>query len=127
MRRTTEYSVFSAFYVVFDENEEETYLWNRKNLLSRKITAGDIYRLIKGDKKLSSIPYQEAVLRLPVSIRAPHGLKWREVLKIKAGRVSDDIDDISGEHAPSSTSGGGSYQVKEFIGWTVYPAAGTKL
>jgi len=127
LRRNVGYSVFSAFYVVFDENEEEYYLWNRKNLITRKITAGDIAKLIARNKKLSSLSYADAIKYLPVSIQAPKGVLWPDILKLKAGRIAEDIEDIDGEHAPSSTSGGGSYQVKEFVGWTVYPAAGTAL
>lgn len=113
--------------MVFNEEDEEYYLWSRRNLLTRKVTLSDLMKLMKKDKRLARLTPDQAILRLPVSVRAPAGLSWSAVLKAKVRVLTDQMDSIGDEANPTSQSPGGTYEVKEFIGWTVYPVAGSRL
>lgn len=125
-RKGTLYAVFYGWYVVFNEEDEEYYLWSRRDALTRDITVSDLMKAVRRDKRLRHMPYQKAILHLPISVRAPRGMTWAEVLKAKAGRIAEQIESIEDDPHPTSQSPGGYYKVKEFVGWSVYPVVGSQ-
>ena len=114
----TLYNVFAAWFIVYNDEEDEYYLWNRKRAYRRKVVMRDIQKYLPiGGKTIFDLTDSEiAFYAAQVSKQKTQGVSWKRVLESKAGIVRDQI-----EHIEELETYRGGLQVKAFVGWSAYP------
>ncbi len=116
------YSVFDAWYIVQDTDEDEevtTYLWSQRRLITRRPTMQDYLKAAaQAGLDYKSMTPGELEMYLPVSVRAPKGLKWPEVVRQKSQIYQEQIAKIESNQEYENR------KVVAFVGYWAYPAAG---
>ncbi len=114
----TRYSVFEAWYIVTDPNEEVTYLWRQARRITKRPTMGDLLKVVPKGRRFRDMTPEELIQHLPVEVRAPKGITWAEVLKQKSQIHQEQIEKMEEHHEYEDL------QVSDFVGWWAYPAVG---
>lgn len=105
--------------MVYNFEEDESYLWNRKRAYKSPITLKDFEKILPRGKTLSDYTFEELqgmTHRLPIEKRVQQGVLWKKVLETKAGIANDQI-----EHIEESEKYREELRVTSFVGWSAYP------
>lgn len=116
----TRYAVLVCWFIVFNEEEEEYYLWARKRAYKPKITMRDFEKVLPPGKSIMDYTPEQIqgfVHRIPISKRVSEGVLWKKVLESKAGIANDFIEKIEDSQKYQTNE----YKVEEFVGWSAYP------
>ncbi len=108
--------VFVAWYVIYNEEEDEFYLWNRKRAYKNKVTITDYLKAIPKGMSPDDFSLAELEAYLPIRLRVQKGVFWKDVEGSRAGLSRDQI-----EHIEQQEKYQGTMLVKAFVGWSAYP------
>lgn len=114
--------VFVAWFIVYNEDEGEHYLWNRKKAYQASMTLKDIQKVLPPGVSLMDLSPEKLSyysLRVPIEKRVKRGVLWREVIRNKDGIIESMENSI--EHTSQRKDSGGNFQVKACVGWSAYP------
>jgi len=112
--------VYVSWFIVYNEDEDEFYLWNRKRAYRPKITLKDLEATLpKGGRSILDYSPEELSFlasQVPARKKAGRGVLWKQVLQSKGGIAKDQIEHIEALEAYS-----GALKVEAFVGWSAYP------
>lgn len=117
--------VFAAWFIVFNEDEDEYYLWERKRAYRPKITVRDLEAVLPSSVSILDMTPDQIRHYLPLipeHKRVGRGVSWREVVSTKDTILQDQIRSID-EGSPTSSKASlqAGLQVKAVVGWSAYP------